>query len=180
MIRYVKTFEDFITENPGGLNPPNKIYLKLENLIKSLLAEYNGGRAFFDALDEQIKNVTNKEMILELLSGFEKDYIASSGGFGDTVLHLYEKGAFKCKGLVTFNGKILTQGRGVESYKPGDFDVKDKDFVFVDDSYFSGKTAETINRYLISNNSKIKQVAVIYDGSKDRSGYVKSFYRYYK
>lgn len=176
----LKTFEEFITEKPGGLNPPDSIYKNLEELIDKLLVKHKGGKPFFDALDDQIKNVLNKKMIIALLKPFENEYIASSGGFGDTLMKLYKKKAFKCKGFVTFNGKMLTLGKGVESYKPEDFDVKKKSFVFVDDSYFSGGTARKIESFFIANGSKVKSVAVIYDGSKTKRKVVNSFYRYYE
>lgn len=181
MKQRIPNFDNFeLSENPGGLNIPDKAYNELKNLVEELLHEYKGGRAFFDALDDRIKDVTNKDMILDLVRPYKDDYIISSGGFGETVLTLYDKGFFKCKGVVIVNGKMETLKKDVEFYKPESFDLNDKQFIFVDDSHFSGGTVNKTNEFLKKYNSSIKQVAVIYDGSKNKTKFVKSFFRYYK
>ena len=81
--------------------------------------------------------------------------------------------------MLVFNGKMRTSQIGIRSYYPLDFDIKDKNFVYFDDSYFTGSTANKINRFLIENGSKIKSVSVIYDGSKKKRKGVNSFFRYY-
>jgi hypothetical protein len=172
--------ERLLTENPGGMNPPKNIYQDLHDLVETLEAKYEGGRKFFDALDDNIKNVTNSDMIIELVKPFKNEYIAGSGGFGKTLFELHKKNMFKCKGIIIFNGKIATEGKKVEGYYPKDFDITGKEFVFIDDSYFSGGTARAIKAYMNDKDSEMKQVAVIYDGSKKKTEFVKSFFRYYK
>ena len=56
-------------------------------------------------------------------------------------------------------------------------DISNKDFVYVDDSYFSGRTVETIRNYLLDFNSTIKEINVVYNGSKNKN--INSFYNYY-
>jgi hypothetical protein len=172
-----KKLVQLIQEKPGGLPVARNIYKRLEELIQELLDEHIGGRNFFDALDDQIKSATNFEMVLQLVKPLQNEFIASSGEFGEIVLGLYQNGLFGCKGVVTFNGKILTQGKSIVSFQPKDFDLLNKQFVYVDDSYFSGKTVQTVNQYLRQYNSGIKSVHVIYDGSQNSN--IKSFYRYY-
>ena len=161
-------------------NPPSEIKEKLHSIVNNLLSKYEGGKPFFDALDNAIKDVYNEDMILALLKGNSNEWIAASGGFGDKVYSLWKKGKFKCKGMVVFNGKMMTDKIGVNNWYPTDFDLSNKDYVYVDDSYFSGGTARKINGFLSEHNSKIKHVSVIYDGSKEKSKLVKSFFRYYK
>ena len=141
---------------------------KYTEVIKKLLKKYVGGRPFFNALDEYIK--TNTNMMKELVTGLENDYILTSGTFGDNMYELYEIGLIKCKGFVVFNGKICTKKKGVTCWYPSDIDVDNKEFVFVDDSTFSGRTIRVINDYLKKHhNSSIKSVSVAYDGSKEKN-----------
>lgn len=171
-MKHLELFERFY-------NPPQEIKNKLDAIVKELLAKHGGGREFFDALDDSIKSITNKDMILALVKGNHSEWVATSGEFGDTLYELWKAGSFKCKGLVVFNGKMLTHKTGVSGFYPKEFDINGKDFIYVDDSYFSGSTAKKINDFLLEHNSKIKSVSVIYDGSKEKRKMVKSFFRYY-
>lgn len=78
---------------------------------------------------------------------------------------------------MSFNGKIIEKNLGVRSWIPKNFNFNNKQFIYVNDSYFSGKTASRINGFLNKHNSKIKDIYVIYDGSV--RGDVKSFFSYY-
>jgi hypothetical protein len=172
-MKHIQLFEKFY-------NPPVEIKEKLANLVQELLAKHKGGVEFFDALDDKIKSITNKDMILALLKGNSNEWMATSGEFGDTIYKLWKEGYFKCKGLVVFNGKMLTHSKGVSGWYPEGFDLEGKDFVYVDDSYFSGSTVRKIDDFLNQHGSRIKSVSVIYDGSKEKIPFVKSFFRYYK
>ncbi len=172
-MKYLELFERFY-------NPPKEVSDKLNAIVKVLLKKYKGGKKFFNALDDSIKGITNQDMILALLKGNSNEWIASSGEFGDTIYKLWKDGKFKCKGLVIFNGKMLTNKTGVNGWYPVDFELNDKQFLYVDDSYFSGSTYKKIDLFLQDYNSRIKNISVIYDGSKEKSKMVKSFFRYYK
>ncbi len=176
-MRFIKNFKLF--EIRGGLEVDSSIYNKVENLIDELLVKYKGGFEFFEALDRQIKTVMSEEIILNLTKKLENEFIASSGEFGDIAYKLYESGKIKCKGFIVFNGKILTQNRGIEYFYPENFNLSDKEYVYIDDSYFSGKTVKTINNFLNKYNSSIKGVNVVYNGSPEKTNFVKSIYRYY-
>lgn len=153
---------------------------KLDIIVKDLLKKYVGGRPFFNALDDSIKNIVNQDIVIEVMKGLENDWIATSGGFGDKLFNLWESGAFKCKGMVVFNGKMCTKKKGVTCWYPYNIDLDNKSFVFVDDSLFSGGTAKKIDTHLREDhNSKLKGISVVYDGSKERNNSVKSLFRYY-
>ena len=171
-MNYIKIFETFYT-------PPKSVKQKLDKIVSDLLDKYERGPLFFDALDERIKDISNEDMILYLVSGCKDKWVCSSGEFGQRLEGLLEAGKFKCKGLVTFSGKITSRGKQIEWWEPEDFDFKDKDFIYVDDSYFSGKTANKINDFLKERGSKITEIYVVYDGSLDRKPNVHSFFRYY-
>lgn len=55
-------------------------------------------------------------MILNLVKGNGSEWLVSSGGFGDRLYKLWESGKIKCRGLVIFNGKMLTDNKGVENW----------------------------------------------------------------
>lgn len=56
-----------------------------------------------------------------------------------------------------------------------------KEYVFIDDSYYSGKTMKGIEKALqnINPNAKIIKTFVVYDGSKSKNNDVISLFRYY-
>ena len=151
----------------------------MKSIVDELTNRYRKGRVFFDALDDAIKSIENRDIILELVKNCENEWVASSGEFGKIIYELYLEGAFTCKGVVVFNGKMLTNNINVESWIPSDFDMYNKDFIYVDDSYFSGGTVRKIERFLDTHNSSIKKVNVMYDGSEERLSTVNSFYRYW-
>ncbi len=153
---------------------------RLDNLAKELRIKHHGGLKFFDELDDYIKDSRNEDITLELVRGTSKEWIVTSGEFGDKLYKMWKDGKFRCRGVVVFNGKITTKGESVKSWYPEDFDINNKNFVFIDDSYFSGTTKSKIGEYLEKLNSGIKKVLVIYDGSKVKTDMVKSFYRYHK
>ncbi len=97
-------------------------------------------RKFFDELDNSIKRILSKDIIISLSKGNPNEWIASSGEFGDIVYKLWMEGKIKCKGLIVFNGKINTYDLNVISYYPEDFNLNNKEFIYIDDSLFSGKT----------------------------------------
>jgi len=171
-MKYLKVFEKFY-------HPSTEIKDKLKNIISNLLIKHEGGRKFFDALDDSIKSIVNEDITIALLKGNSNEWIASSGEFGDRIYDLWKNKKIKCKGVVVFNGKMATHEIGVHEWYPDNFDISNKQFVYVDDSYFSGNTVKKINDFLLKMNSSIKVVSVIYDGSKIKSKMVKSFFRYY-
>ena len=173
-MKYIVLFERFY-------NPPKEIKERIDNTVKELLIKYRGGRQFFDALDDYIKDITNQDMMLSLVRGCHNEWICSSGEFGDKLYQLWKQDKFKCKGLVIFNGKMhsLSVDSNVNYWYPPDFNFENKKFLYVDDSYFSGNTVRKINNFLSEKGSSIRSVSVIYDGSKHKSDFVKSFFRYY-
>lgn len=153
---------------------------KLNIIVKGLLKKYKGGRPFFNALDGAIKNVVNEDIIIEIMKGLDNEWIATSGGFGDRLYNLWKSGKVKCRGMIVFNGKMCTKDKGVTCWYPADIDVDNKDYVFVDDSLFSGGTVKKIDDYLTEfHNSRVKNVSVVYDGSQNRNNLVKSLFRYH-
>lgn len=174
----IENFDQFILER--FYQPSKETTNKIKKLVEKLEKKWIGGRAFFDALDYNIKHVIDQEVMLGLVKGNKNEWLASSGEFGDILYKLYQQGKFKCKGLVVFNGKMNANNLNAEYYYPKDIDIENKKFIYIDDSYFSGKTVNKINDYLKKYGSKIKSTSVVYDGSKIKKPNVNSFYRYYE
>lgn len=172
-MHYITLYEKFY-------NPPLEIKVRLDNIVKGLIDKHHGGRKFFDELDAAIKDIVNEDMLIALLKGSTNEYICTSGEFGNKIYTLWKNKKIKCKGIVVFNGKMSTLDLGVQKWYPEDFDLQNKEFIYIDDSYFSGGTANKINSFLQEKNSKLKSISVIYDGCKEKKKYVRSFFRYYK
>lgn len=161
-MKYIKLFEDY--------NIADEIKKIIDNI------PHRRGVEFFDMLDDAIKD---EKIALELVKKYKNDWVVSSGGFGDILYNLYKDGKFSCKGLVIFNGKMLTNNLGVESWYPKNFDLENKKFVYLDDSYFSGGTVRKVTDFLKTKNSSVYEVSVVYDGSEVKLDNVHSFYRYW-
>lgn len=171
-MKYLELFEKFY-------QPPQSIKDRLSMIVKNLIEKYGGGRPFFHALDDSIKDITNSDMMSALVKGNANEWIVTSGEFGDKIYKMWVDKKFKCKGVLVFNGKMQTDKIGVTGWYPTDFDFSDKEFVYIDDSLFSGSTYKKIDNFLNTKNSRIKSVHVIYDGSKEKNKMIKSFFRYY-
>jgi len=72
----------------------------------------------------------------------------------------------------------LRKGESIIDLSP--FNVYNKNFIFIDDSFYSGKTRNCIDAELQKYDSKIIRTIVCYDGSKEKDDTVSSLYRYYK
>ena len=58
-------------------------------------------------------------------------------------------------------------------------DLYDQQIIFIDDSFYSGKTHNKIETFLRSRGTKIYKTYVFYDGCKSEYNDVVSLYRYY-
>ena len=144
----------------------NKIFDKVNNCLEKFI----GGEIFFDELDKQIK--FDKKLLEELFykAKNEKAEVIASGEIG-LCLHNYG-----------FPIDIIVQGglrKNKEVLDLSPFIDANKDYVFIDDSYFSGKTAQVIKEEIERCGAKLKCIWVAYDGSQTPIHKVKSLYRYY-
>lgn len=169
----------------------NKIETKINNWVNKISKETRGGNKFFDEIDDKIKN--DKEIIKNLFEKINQDFgleynLVVSGEFGEIILHMISKGDILCKG-----SKLLVSG-GLTSHfndmdkikkiksvsirkKIGEID--NKEFIFVDDSYYSGTTEFSINHFLKDFNSKIIKTYVVYDGNDKKRINRFTIYNYY-
>lgn len=162
------------------MNKINKQTEAINNIVKECLEEHEGGEVFFDNLDEKIREkgiidtlikfVSEKEMVLPYNL---PQNIVVSGKFGRTFSSLYTP----ILPIIVFNGG-LRKGEKIDSILEG-IDVKGERFIFIDDSFYSGKTRDVIKEELERNGATLEQTYVVYDGSLEKDENVHSLYRYY-
>ena len=84
---------------------------------------------------------------------------------------------------INFGEIIITNGGIREGRKAylGIDSLRCNEFIFIDDSYYSGKTMKSIEKALqnINPKAKITKIFVVYDGSKAKNDNVISLFRYY-
>jgi hypothetical protein len=166
---------------------------KIDNIVKSISSTDSGGNTFFDRLDSEMKDPKNKFIIIKLFEKIYSDFgtnfnLVISGGFGDLIMFLLNKGEIKCGGTIlqvsggltshfTDMNKIKKSKEVIVQKQTGD--INNKDFIFVDDSFYSGTTGVSIDHFLKKYSSRILKTYVIYDGNDTKSTDRVSLYRYY-
>ena len=106
------------------------------------------------------------------------DYIIVSGKFG-SVFYEYASNYqddLKEKIIVVNGG--LRKDNVITSFWEN-FNIQNKRIVFIDDSYYLGRTRNKIKEAIEENHGSLICTYVFYDGSKEKDNTVHSFYRYY-
>lgn len=153
---------------------------RLNEKIAEILRQHPEGEPFFDALDAMIRGDQN---ILEAFMNFvynkldNRQYgVILSGNFGNAIFSAYGLRLYE-----DFSDVILVNGGIRKGETPIIF--KDKlettNYVFLDDSFYSGTTRNAIASVLGSLNGRIVKTFVIYDGAKVRQRNVLSMFRYF-
>lgn len=150
-------------------------------LVEECLKQHEGGEKFFDAIDEKLRN---DNLLLTMMLGkvLEKekfDYIIVSGKFGIVFKNFCTKHFDKelAKNIIVINGSLRQEDVTVEF--PEDYNINNKSLVFIDDSFFLGRTRDKIKNSIENKGGKLLYTYVFYDGSKIKDPNVYSFYRYY-
>ena len=153
---------------------------RLNEKVAEILRQHPEGEPFFDALDARIRGDQN---ILEAFMNFvynkldNRQYgVILSGNFGNAIFSAYGLRLYE-----DFSDVILVNGGIRKGETPIIF--KDKlettNYVFLDDSFYSGTTRNAIASVLGSLNGRIVKTFVIYDGAKVRQRDVLSMFRYF-
>lgn len=142
---------------------------------------------FLEKIDEFITSPENIDMIEDMFDTIRRKEgkcdIISSGNFG---LYLYD---LIGEGYIDFDGNVVIVSgnirkvqedalNSIEILKQRYDDIEDKDFVFLDDSYFSGGTRDKINEFLEKFGSKITRTFVFYTHNPEDPRKVYSTYCY--
>jgi pyrimidine operon attenuation protein/uracil phosphoribosyltransferase len=192
-MKYIKRFFEYYLHK--SYSTPEE---KMAIIVDELLDQKRGGSQFFDKLDDVIKDEKNLDITIGLFKKIYDNYgsnynLALTGSFGKRIVELIDKGIISYNGkYVLFNGSITSHrnklgkisiNKKVEVkttniskwYK----NIKNYDFIFVDDSFYSGTTYTAIKTFLRKFHSDIKVTYVIYDGSDKKDDNINSMYRYY-
>lgn len=145
---------------------------KVFDKVNECLEKYIGGEIFFDELDKMVK--FDREVLEEFISTVKEQNkemrTIASGEFG-LCLHNYKLPV-----------DIIVQGglrKGANICDLSNFVEKGQKYLFLDDSYFSGKTAQIVKEEIEKNGGIFSGCFVVYDGSQVPIHEVKSIYRYY-
>lgn len=163
--------------------------MKLNEKIGEILKRHKEGEEFFNALDYTIRGdrsiledfynfAWNRIFINSTITSMSYNLILS-GRFGMSLLSNYGSSLYR-----SFNNVIITNGNIRKGELPEIYknDFNEKPFIFLDDSFYSGKTRDSIQIELfkIEQYAKIEKTFVIYDGSLQKQDNVYSLYRYHK
>ena len=149
--------------------------MNLEELVNKLLNTYVGGDKYFDNLDLNIRR--NNKYLDYMINEVRKekfDYIIVSGHFGISFKKYCEKNNIYKDKILLVNGS-LRKDKNIDS----NYNIENKKIIFIDDSCYSKKTINKVKKYVENNNGIFIKTFVFYDGSKEKSNNIISFYRYY-
>lgn len=156
----------------------------LDQLIVDLIAEHEGGEKFFDHLDEAIR--TNDSILQALLETINKAFspvrtweewgytFIVSGRFGRMLANFMNQNNYPYN-VVTVNGN-LRHGDKIDDLS---YLNLHKNCIFVDDSFYLGRTRNAIKEELERCGATLIQTFVVYDGSKVKDEAVTSLYRFF-
>lgn len=149
---------------------------KLDSLVKDMLEEHKGGTAFFDHLDEAIQK--DETIVNSFIDMIPDDYgIIGSGKFGRFFLNYFkQQRPAEARTIITVNGGLRKQETIDDlSY----LDLQHRELIFVDDSFYSGKTRNKVQMEVERNGGLVIATYVLYDGSHEKDETVHSLYRYH-
>ena len=143
----------------------------VDKIVENLLKQYVGGQLFFTALDKSIQHAT---IVKELFKISPKDCtIIVSGSFGQFIYRNFKKDNL----LVLSGGLRHVKSISLEPYAE---QIEGKDFIFIDDSYYLGRTRDVIRTEIERLKGNFLHTYVVYDGSKVKDPQLTSLYRYYE
>lgn len=158
----------------------------MKPIVTECLTKHIGGENYFNELDGMIKN--NEILLVLFLMYAVQDSgvynVILSGEIGIKYIQLQLKNKIPDYiNLMAVNGG-LRRGNDVVggiasncSLIPDDFD--DDIVIFIDDSFYSGKTANKVKKFVNARNGEVVRTYVFYDGCKEKHDDVVSLYRYY-
>ena len=142
--------------------------------VNKLLEQYIGGDIFFTELDNAVK--FDKSVLLQLVAEvgakFPEAMTIASGEIGLSMHNLGVAIDFIVPGGLRFDPDKI-------NLAPFKSRIEGYEFVFIDDSYFSGKTALVVKEEIEKLGGTFLGSFVAYDGCREKDPTVHSLYRYY-
>lgn len=162
-------------------------------IIKLLREHPEGREKFFNALDLMVRSeldvlhsfyafIENDNWLSTLLHDPNRSVgFVLSGSFGRAFFNRFQNAPIfrGVEDIIIVNGGIRT-GSFVELFKD-DNTLYATDYIFLDDSFYSGSTRDRINAAIRVINPKrsIIHSFVVYDGSRNPQDNVTSMFKYY-
>lgn len=149
---------------------------KIFDKVNELLEQYIGGQIFFTELDKAVK--FDKEVLEELVAearnlGLDHTFCTiASGEIGLAMHNLGVPIDYLVPGGLRHDPSKI-------NLAPFANKIEGKRFIFIDDSYFSGKTVAVVKEEIERLGGFFTGTLVAYDGSKVKEKNVWSLYRYY-
>jgi len=142
----------------------------INNIIDSVLLKYKEGQDFFSNLDLSFRN---KKVYDILLASCPAKYkIIVSGSFGKKLYNIYPH---RVDLLLPGNLRHIGKYDLIKKRKL----IKNQDYIFLDDSYYSGRTVNVVRKALEEQQGNLVKTYVIYDGKKNKDKDIEYFYRYF-
>jgi hypothetical protein len=148
---------------------------RLDQLVKDMLEQHEGGNTFFDHLDEAVRQ--DEAIVDAFIKTFPLNYsIIGSGKFGRFFSNYFSQKRQFDNMIIVVNGNLRKSAYIDDlSY----LNLTDKEFIFVDDSFCHGRTRNKVKAEIERNGAVLVASYVIYDGSKNKDDLVHSMYRYH-
>ena len=142
--------------------------------VNKLLEQYIGGQIFFTELDNAVK--FDKKILSDLINRvMELHPYSRTIASGEIGLAMHNLGVhidFLVPGGLRHDPSKINLAPFAEQ-------IKGQKFIFIDDSYFSGKTALVVKEEIERLDGVFVGSMVAYDGSREKDPTVDSLYRYY-
>lgn len=143
--------------------------------VNKLLEQYIGGQIFFTELDKAVK--FDYYILGQLVSAVRAEFgedicTVASGEIGLAMHNLGVHIDFLVPGGLRHDPSKI-------NLAPFKSAIEGQHFVFIDDSYFSGKTAMVVKEEVERLGGIFVGSMVAYDGAKEKDPTVDSLYRYY-
>lgn len=143
--------------------------------VNKLLEEYIGGQIFFTELDKAVK--FDSYILGQLVDAVRKEFgenvcTIASGEIGLAMHNMGVPVNFLVPGGLRHDPSKIN----LEPFKKS---IEGKRFVFIDDSYFSGRTVLVVREEIDRLGGIFLGTYVAYDGSKNKECDVHALYRYY-
>lgn len=166
----------------------------LNMLVKKLIAEHTGGTEFFNALDKAVTDEPFFDILYDLASKDDayrwieddpEEYgTIASGKFGMALSNWIRGTHFKPYHFSVSDDILLVPGDlrhnpGTMNLFPFAEQIDGQTFIFMDDSFFKGRTRNIIAAELERLGGQLAHTYVVYDGSREPDPRVTSLYRYY-
>ena len=148
--------------------------LTVESVVEAALATHVGGRAYFDQLDEYLRQPEFFDQLADLALQDQTRHIVVTGKFGIAFADWHRENP-RFDSVITLEGGLRydVMPRGVN------LRILGRRYAFLDDSLYAGRTLSKVHGLFMNQGAHVTGAYVLYDGSLNLRRSVHSLYRYY-